>query len=117
MTVFVNNIQSMLNCGFQLDYTLYFGDTLFFSEVKLDGSTKRRSYGVGVEIGPCGIYDERLLSIQMDDISNEDLVRRGPNVANKWSLWLVLDYVERTEVVVTCKAASSGAHETRTTSI
>lgn len=113
----MNRIRSMLVCGLQADHAMYFGRTICFREVEEAGSVNLLLDSIGGVEEVDLEADDGLIAIQMDNFSNDDLLKRGSSVSKKWSSWVVVDAMERTLVSVTWRPVSSGVAETRMTCV
>lgn len=105
-------LMCIVECGFQEDHSLYFGDTLEVLET--DGCVKYEFKGDA----SLSLYSrtenlDGIIAIQLDDVQKEDLVNKGTRVANRWSCWLTVDPVERLMISVAWKPVSRGMVATR----
>lgn len=113
----MDRINTMLVYGMQNEHGIYFGETLCFREVQIDGS-------INVILDRGDEENENdleardgLIAIQMDDWCKADLLKRGSSVTKRWSSWIVVDGMEGIVVSVTWRPVSSVIAETRMTCV
>lgn len=104
----MSKLQSILHCGFNEENRLYFGDMVHVYEKDVCGRTIIETMTEnGWDDMEIDLTENGLVVIQLDDNTKMDLLKKGNRISKNWSVWAVLDFVERIVVIVIWKQVSS----------
>lgn len=110
----MSKVNVVLESGFKDDNCMKFGEKLTVTESNGGRTTVYEGVNSGGERNrTVDVSENGLIVIQLDDLSEQDLLMMSGSVTKKWVAWVVADVGEEMTVTVTWRAVSSGMHVTR----
>lgn len=96
-TAFMKKVETILDCGFQLEESKYFGPLVVQTE--LDSGPNRFSLMDQSSGGERAMEivdrNEGVVAIQLDELTATDLTIKGNRMGKRWYIWKVIDLKER----------------------